>query len=374
MSTEIQLPPSRRMEPAEPPQPPDAPDDASSRALSDALKSSFGIVRILMIGLVIVFLGSGFFTVGPQERAVILRFGKPLGEGEKALRGPGFNWALPYPVDEVVRIPITQVQTVNSTVGWYATSAAMEAAGQEPPPGESLNPAQDGYVLTADGNVLHVRGTLRYRIKEPGLQYVFNFGNTSNLVQNAFNHAIVFAAASYKVDDILTGDFAGFRERVRQRLEDLVERDQLGVVVDQVDIQARPPRQLQAQFNAVSEAEVKRGKLLNEAKTYASQTINRGKSDAAARIASAEADRTRMVAFVAAEAERFNHLLPQYRSQPNLFIRQYQTDTLNRVLTNVTKFVLPKGPDGSPSQLRIELDRERPKPKVAPPPAPEKGH
>lgn len=371
MSTDIKLPSSRPVQPVEPPE---APDDASSQALSDALKSSFGIVRVLMVGLFIVFLGSGFFTVGPQERAVILRFGKPVGEGEKALRGPGFNWAWPYPIDEVVRIPITQVQTVSSTVGWYATSAAAEAAGQEPPPGDSLNPTRDGYVITADGNVLHVRGTLRYRIKEPGLQYVFSFGDTSNLVQNAFNHAIVYAAATYKVDDILTRDFAGFRERVRQRLDALVNRDQLGVVVDQVELQAIPPRQLQAQFVAVSEAGERRGKVLNEARTYASQTVNRGKSDAAGRIAAAEADRTRMVALVAADAETFTHLLPQYRRQPALFMSQYQNETLNRVLTNVTKFVLPKGAEGAPSQLRIELDRDRPRPKIAAPPAPEKGH
>ena len=140
MSTEIQLPPSRRIEPASP-QPPEAPDDASSQALSDALKSSFAIIKVLMVGLVVVFLGSGFFTVGPQERAVVLRFGKPVGVGEKALLGPGSHFALPYPIDEVVRIPITQVQTVKSSVGWYATSAAMEAAGTEPPPGPSLNPA-----------------------------------------------------------------------------------------------------------------------------------------------------------------------------------------------------------------------------------------
>src|SRR5689334_1298568 len=169
MSTEVELPPSRRIEPAAP-QPPEAPDDASSQALSDALKSSFAIIKVLMVGMVVVFLASGFFTVGPQERAVVLRFGKPVGVGEKALLGPGSHFALPYPIDEVVRIPITQVQTVKSSVGWYATSAAMEAAGTEPPPGPSLNPARDGYVLTADGNILHVSGTVLYRIKEPGLQ------------------------------------------------------------------------------------------------------------------------------------------------------------------------------------------------------------
>jgi modulator of FtsH protease HflK len=80
--------------------PPETPIDAGSQALSEALRSSFGIIKGIMVLLVIVFLGSGFFTVGPQEQAVIIRLGKPIGEGEKALLGPGLHWALPYPIDE----------------------------------------------------------------------------------------------------------------------------------------------------------------------------------------------------------------------------------------------------------------------------------
>ena len=112
--------------------------DAGSQALSDALKSSFGIVRVILVIMVIVFLGSGFFTVGTQEKALILRFGKPVGEGEKALLGPGPHWALPAPIDEVVKIPIGQVQVTASTIGWYATTAAKEAAGQFSPFHQSL--------------------------------------------------------------------------------------------------------------------------------------------------------------------------------------------------------------------------------------------
>src|SRR5437867_7031567 len=98
------------------PPPPEVPEDASSEALSEALRSSFAIVKVLMIALVLVFLGSGFFTVGPQEKAIKLRFGKPVGQGENALLGPGPHWALPAPIDEVVRIPIGQVQSVASTI------------------------------------------------------------------------------------------------------------------------------------------------------------------------------------------------------------------------------------------------------------------
>src|SRR5512140_1296806 len=87
--------------------PTDTPMDAGSEALSEALRSSFGIVKFVMFLLVCVFLASGFFTVGPQERAMIIRLGRPVGEGEKALLGPGLHWSWPYPIDEYVKVPIT---------------------------------------------------------------------------------------------------------------------------------------------------------------------------------------------------------------------------------------------------------------------------
>src|SRR5690349_3290038 len=89
---------------------PVTPEDAGSQALAEALSSSFIIVRIVMALLVVAFLASGVFVVGPQEQGMILRLGKPVGEGEAALRGPGFHWAFPAPIDEVVKVPITQVQ------------------------------------------------------------------------------------------------------------------------------------------------------------------------------------------------------------------------------------------------------------------------
>jgi hypothetical protein len=42
-------------------------EDAGSQALAEALRSSFFIVQIIMVVLVLVFLFSGFYTVGPQE-------------------------------------------------------------------------------------------------------------------------------------------------------------------------------------------------------------------------------------------------------------------------------------------------------------------
>src|ERR1700682_5445632 len=102
--------------------PPETPVDSGSIALSEALRSSFTIVKIVMVVLVVVFLASGFFKVNPQEQAIILRFGKPVGEGSQALLGSGLHWSFPYPIDEYVKVSIKGIQKVGSTVGWYATT------------------------------------------------------------------------------------------------------------------------------------------------------------------------------------------------------------------------------------------------------------
>src|ERR1035441_5559616 len=118
--------------------PPETPVDAGSQALAEALRSSFAIVKFVMVLLVLVFLASGFFTVGPQERAIILRFGKPVGEGEKALLGPGLHWSFPYPIDENIKVSIAGLQHVGSTVGWYAVTPEQMLAGIEPQAGATL--------------------------------------------------------------------------------------------------------------------------------------------------------------------------------------------------------------------------------------------
>ena len=51
----------------------------NAQALAEALGSGFKIVRWLLLVLVVVFFATGMFIVEPNEVAVILRFGKPVG-------------------------------------------------------------------------------------------------------------------------------------------------------------------------------------------------------------------------------------------------------------------------------------------------------
>ena len=191
----------------------------------------------------------------------------------------------------------------------------QELAGIEPPAGGTLNPIVDGYVLTADANIIHTRATLTYRIKDP-IRYVFSFVNASNAVQNALDNALLYAASRFKVDDILTRDIAGFQEAVRRRATQSAEKQDLGIIVEQCAVQSVPPRQLKDAFASVLKAEVMRSKVLNEARSYENQVTNKASADAESLINLAQSDRARLVSDVAAQAERFQEILPQYQRSP----------------------------------------------------------
>ncbi|HTR42694.1 MAG TPA: SPFH domain-containing protein [Pseudomonadales bacterium] len=343
---------------------PDAPEthDAGSQALAEALGSSFTIVKIVMGLMVIGFIIKCAFNVQPQERAIILRFGKPVGAGEKALLGPGLHWALPYPIDEVVRIPISQIQTVTSDNGWYFTTPEQELSGEELPPGMSLNPAIDGYVLTADHGIAHVRATLSYHITDP-IQYVFNFVNASNAVQNELDNAVLYSAAQFNADDILINDVERYREAVQERMTDLIDKDNLGIAIDTCTIDKTPPRQLTDIFNQVTDARQNRAKVLYDAHNYENQMTNNAGAVAANVVNLAQSTKFNYVANLNAEAKRFSDILPYYKTNSSLYVQQTFVRMIGPALTNVQdKWFLPVHADGKPYEVRLLLNRVPPQP------------
>jgi membrane protease subunit HflK len=183
---------------------------------------------------------------------------------------------------------------------------------------------------------------------------------------NAFNNALIYAAARFTVDDILTRDQAGFREAARARLEELIERQNLGIVVDQIDnLRVLPPRQLKFAFDQVLEAEVRRSKEINDAKTYENQTLSQARAEAEARKNVAAAERTRLVEFVAAEVERFTNNLPAFHTNPELFLEQRRAEVLRTVFTNATETIVAPQRGGNASRtIWLQINRDLPKPKA----------
>jgi len=347
--------------------PPEQPLDTGAQALAAALHSSFGIVKLVMVVLFGLFLCSGFFVVGPREKAIKLRFGRPEGEGEKVLLGSGLHFGLPYPIDEVIRIPITEVQEVRSRSHWFLQTVVQEAAGEIPPAGPSLNPMMDGYAITADRNIIHAKATVRYRIEDP-VRCVFDFSSgadqtygltgISNAVLNVLDNALVYAAARSRVDEVLFEKTA-FQDAVQRRVVQLVLEQKLGVTVEQCLVETRQPRQLDLPFKYVTEAGQRRATALTEARSYRDKKLNEAEGEAAARLNTAQAERNDMVAKIKGDARLFSEVLPSYRSNPELFVQQRLVPVLGRAIAGVDyKMYLPTTPDGKPMELRLNLNRE----------------
>jgi len=330
-------------------------EDARSQALADALRSSFFIVKIIMVVLVLAFLCSGIFTVGPQQRAMVLRLGKPVGEGEHALFTPGFHWAFPNPIDEIVKIPFTSLQTAESSVGWYLTPDERQH-NATPPNLDRLDPATISYALTADTNIIHVVAAARYRITDP-VRFYFDFTNAAVFVTNALNNALLYAASQFPVDDIITKNRIAFREAVTARARELVEKENLGVTLEvPLGVDVSPPIHLTDVFNAVDAANVKRDNASSLATSYATTKLAEARADANTRVYVAESDRSRLVAMMNAEAKKFTDVRSEYEQNPEFYEHLRQMMELEQVYKSVQEKILE--PHMNARELRLNLGRE----------------
>ena len=63
-----------------------------------------------MVGVMVaLWLASGAYTVGPDQRGIVLRFGKHV-----ATMDPGFHWHWPYPLETVLRPKVTTARRTPS--------------------------------------------------------------------------------------------------------------------------------------------------------------------------------------------------------------------------------------------------------------------
>jgi membrane protease subunit HflK len=296
--------------------------DAAGRSLSDALRISFAILKVIMIILVAAFLASGFKTVGSDEKALVLRFGQVRGVGQEAILGPGAHWVFPYPIDELVRIPVEKNINLAINTFWYKeTRDDILGAGVKPRTyvAEQLDPIQEGYCLTgsqrgseavipavttvaagatpplrqgdgSDYNIVHTKWQINYQITgveqffrniyvqdaKPGEIY-FDVMNQSitPLLRSLVEDAIVKAMVHYTIDEALLS-IDTIPRRVQQLVQQKLDAIESGVRVVQVQlVNVKWPKQVDQAFEAYMTASQTSGKKITEARTYAETTLTK---------------------------------------------------------------------------------------------------
>ena len=79
-----------------------------------------------MFGLLVLFLFSGVFTVGTNEKAVVTRFGRQTGPPAE----PGLHFAWPYPIDAITKVNMGQ-RTSEIDAFWLRLSDVDKTQGPD---------------------------------------------------------------------------------------------------------------------------------------------------------------------------------------------------------------------------------------------------
>jgi modulator of FtsH protease HflK len=352
---------------AQPPPPEEArePPDDGSRELARALAVSFRVLRGTMIFVVAAYLASGLFVVDQHERAAVLLFGRLQGLPGERMLGPGFHWTFPKPFSEIVRVPAGRVQTIESAAFWYEQTPEAALGGPDAPLPPTLDPLRNGYALSGDANLVHSRWAVRYSIVDPEA-YLFSVADPQRLLERTLENGVVLAAARFGVDRLLRTDIESFRGDVLQRLRSALRERECGVAVEGLDIvEIAPPRQVEAAFNAVIEAEQEQSRMVSDARRDAGTMLSAARGESARLVAESESARIRMVSDVAAQADSFQAVIEQYRERPGITARTLRQETLRRVLNRVAeKFVL-RGAGGA-RELRLWIGPQPENPEPAP--------
>ncbi len=381
--------------------------DLGFQYLSNALRLSFIALKLIMIALVVLFLASGFRTIEPDEEAIVLRLGKIRGVGEERLLGPGLHWVLPYPIDEIVKIPVEKKVNLAINSFWYFQTGQEIVSGtkRQVPPSEPLNPVRDGYCITrsekqsadiagvdgSDYNIVHSKWQLTYQIFEPesffknvyvedvkpGQDYFDVITKSINpLLKAVFDDAVVTAMVHYSIDEALSSQDRipnHVKRLMQQKLEQQIES---GIKVVQVRlIEMKPPRQVDRAFQDFVAASQKKEGDISKARTYAGNTLNeaagpvarelfaalhdetiseqkkellwsQASGDAQTKIARARAYATKIIEDAEADAEYLKKILPEYRKWPELVIQKIHRDAIVHVLEKADKKIMIQPTEG----------------------------
>jgi len=139
--------------------------DVASRSLADALRLSFRVLSVLMIGVLIAFAVSGFSFVDSGQVGVKKVFGRVTGTSPA---GGGLTYTWPYPVGDIELVDVRERQLQIKDF-WMLESAADvgKDVSQRTTMSKGLQPVLDGALFTGDRNLIHARIDCRYRVTDP---------------------------------------------------------------------------------------------------------------------------------------------------------------------------------------------------------------
>ncbi len=299
----------------------------------DMKSAGIGIGLIAFVaGL--IWLGTGVFIVQEGQQAVITRFGK-LDRTAEA----GFNVRLPYPIEQHETVALTQLRSVEIGRGASAQSSGLK----------------DSSMLTQDENIVDIKFTIQYRLKNSA-DFLFQNRSPDDAVVKAAESAIREVVGRSTMDTVLNRDRESIQRDVVKSVQTQLDRYKTGIQIQTVNIQnVQPPEAVQAAFDDALKAGQDRDRLKNEGQAYAFDVIPRARGAAARLKEEADGYKANIVARAEGDSERFKSVYAEYQKAPQVTRDRMYIDAMQQIYSNVTK-VLVDSRQGN-NLLYLPLDK-----------------
>lgn len=292
------------------------------------LKTSGGVVVLVVLALIGLFIFRPFITVDADEVGVVLR----LGQYNRTI-GPGLNYRLPPPIEIVYLPKVTHVKRVE--IGFRSTPGSSPS--QQVP--------EESYMLTGDENVAVVKIAVQFRIDEP-VEFLFNSDDVEDTIKDIAESAMRQVVGDYPIDAVLTDRRDMIAALIKESIQEISEHYELGVSINQVQLQGTEvPPEVQPAFRRVVSAREKQIQFVNEAEGYRNQMIPQAEGKVQQMLQEAEGYRAQRVAEAQGEVERFAAVLEEYEAAPEVTKARLYYETMEKVLAGKPKVIMGSGSD-----------------------------
>ncbi|RKZ09703.1 FtsH protease activity modulator HflK [bacterium] len=278
----------------------------------------------LIIGLVILvsIVSSSWYTVGPEEEGIVLRFGKFT-----RTTAPGLHFKLPLRLERVIKLPVQR--QLKEEFGFATVSAGVRSQYTD------RGKQGESNMLTGDLNAAVVEWVVQYRIVD-SYRYLFRVRNVRETFRAMSEATMRQVVGDRTVNEVLTIGRQEIADLVMVNLQALCDQYENGVKVEQVVLQdVNPPDPVKPAFNEVNEAQQERERMINEAQSEYNKVVPRARGEAQQTIRQAEGYALDRVNRATGDAERFTALYEAYRKAPDITRKRIYLETLGSILPRV---------------------------------------
>ena len=302
------------------------------------------IPRGLVIGVLVAIVAlwgvsSVYYTVQPEERAVVKRLGAVISTSD-----PGLHFKIPFGVDTVQIIPTERVLKQEFGFRSEGNDLGSTTYSDREYPDESL-------MLSGDLNVIDVEWVVQYRISDP-MKFLYSMREPTRTLRDISESLMRRAVGNRLGSEVLTTARVEISTTVRDETQEAMNDYDIGIHIVTVELQdVVPPKAVQPAFNEVNEARQERERMINEAQKRANQEIPLARGQANRVIAESEGYATERVNRALGETARFRSILAEYREAPEVTRIRMYLETLNEVLPNIGSVVVTQKGQMSPLPL-----------------------